>query len=231
MAEPDRPRPTTPGKGGTQGPSVKQQRDARRQAKLAALKREQARSKRNRVIGITTAAVAGVAVLGLVVTFVVTSGQPRQDPASIDVAGVQTFSDLTANHVTGTVDYEQTPPVGGDHAAVWMNCGVYSEPVPNENAVHDLEHGAVWFTYDPDQVTEQQIDDLRALAPDTYSVVSPYPGMETPMAVSAWGAQLTFDEVDDPAVADFVTKYWKSTNAPEPGAACTGGIDGPGRLS
>lgn len=231
MAEPDRPRPTTPGKAGAPGLTVKQQRDARRQEKLAALKREQARSKRNRVIGITTAAVAGVAVLGLVVTFVVTSGQPRQDPASIDVAGEQTFDDLTANHVAGTVDYEQTPPVGGDHAAVWMNCGVYSEPVPDENAVHDLEHGAVWFTYDPEQVTEQQIDDVRALAPDTYSVVSPYPGMDSPMAVSAWGAQLTFDEVDDPAVADFVTKYWKSTNAPEPGAACTGGIDGPGRIS
>ena len=231
MAEPRRPRPTTPGTGGAQGPTVKQQRDARRQEKLAALKREQARAKRNRVLGIAAAGVAGVAVLGLVVTYVVTSGEPRQDPASIDVAGVQTFDDLTANHVAGTVDYEQTPPVGGDHAAIWMNCGVYSEPVPDENAVHDLEHGAVWFTYDPDQVSEQQIDDLRALAPDTYSVVSPYPGMETPMAVSAWGAQLTFDEVDDPAVADFVTKYWKSTNAPEPGAACTGGIDGPGRLS
>ena len=231
MAEPRRPRPTTPGTGGAKGPTVKQQRDARRQEKLAALKREQARAKRNRVLGIAAAGVAGVAVLGLVVTYVVTSGEPRQDPASIDVAGVQTFDDLTANHVAGTVDYEQTPPVGGDHAAIWMNCGVYSEPVPDENAVHDLEHGAVWFTYDPDQVSEQQIDDLRALAPDTYSVVSPYPGMETPMAVSAWGAQLTFDEVDDPAVADFVTKYWKSTNAPEPGAACTGGIDGPGRLS
>jgi len=231
LAEPRRPRPTTPGTGGAQGPTVKQQRDARRQEKLAALKREQARAKRNRVLGIAAAGVAGVAVLGLVVTYVVTSGEPRQDPASIDVAGVQTFDDLTANHVAGTVDYEQTPPVGGDHAAIWMNCGVYSEPVPDENAVHDLEHGAVWFTYDPDQVSEQQIDDLRALAPDTYSVVSPYPGMETPMAVSAWGAQLTFDEVDDPAVADFVTKYWKSTNAPEPGAACTGGIDGPGRLS
>ena len=231
MAEPRRPRPTTPGTGGAQGPTVKQQRDARRQEKLAALKREQARAKRNRVLGIAAAGVAGVAVLGLVVTYVVTSGEPRQDPASIDVAGVQTFDDLTANHVAGTVDYEQTPPVGGDHAAIWMNCGVYSEPVPDENAVHDLEHGAVWFTYDPDQVSEQQIDDLRALAPDTYSVVSPYPGMETPMAVSAWGAQLTFDEVDDPAVADFVTKYWKSSAAPEPGAACSGGVDGPGRVS
>lgn len=224
-----RDKKTTP--PSTDGLTVKQQRDARRQQKLAALKREQARARRGRVIGVTTASVAGLAAVGLVVAFVVTSGTPRQDRDSITVAGERTFDDLTANHVTGTVDYEQVPPVGGDHAAVWMNCGVYEQPVPNENAVHALEHGAVWFAYDPDQVDDEQVEAIRDLAPDTYSVVAPYPGLDTPLAVSAWGAQLAVDDVEDPAVQDFVTKYWKSTNAPEPGAACTGGIDGPGRIS
>ena len=236
MAQRDKKTTPSPSTGagtgtGSEGLTVKQQRDARRQQKVAALKREQARAKRGRVLGITGAAVAGVAVVGVVVAAVVTSGTPRQDRDSITVAGEQTFDDLTANHVTGTVDYPQTPPVGGDHAAVWMNCGVYTEPVPTENAVHALEHGAVWFAYDPEQVDDAQVEALRDLAPDTYSVVAPWPDLDTPMAVSAWGAQLTFDDVDDPAVGDFVTKYWKSTNAPEPGAACTGGVDGPGRIA
>nr|WP_166759694.1 DUF3105 domain-containing protein [Frigoribacterium faeni] len=211
--------------------TVKQQRDARRQEKVAALKREQARSKRNRTIGIVTASVAGAAAIALIVTVVVTSGTPRADRGDIDVAGVQTWDDLTANHVQGTVDYEMTPPAGGDHAAVWMNCGVYTEPVPNENAVHDLEHGAIWFTYDPAQVTDEQIEQITDLAPSTYSVVSPYEGMDSPMAVSAWGAQLAFDDPEDDAVSDFVTKYWKSSDAPEPGAPCTNGVDGPGKVS
>jgi hypothetical protein len=220
--------------GATPDPSsmtVKQQRDARRQEKVAALKREQARSKRNRTIGIVTASVAGAAAVALIVTVVVTSGTPRADRSEIDVAGVQTWDDLTANHVAGAVDYEMTPPAGGDHAAAWMNCGVYSEPVPNENAVHDLEHGAVWFTYDPAQVTDEQIEQITDLAPSTYSVVSPYEGMDSPMAVSAWGAQLAFDDPESEAVSDFVTKYWKSADAPEPGAPCTGGVDGPGKVS
>ena len=211
--------------------SVKQQRDARRQEKVAALKREQARSKRNRTIGIVTASVAGAAAVALIVTVVVTSGTPRADRSEIDVAGVQTWDDLTANHVSGAVDYEMTPPAGGDHAAVWMNCGVYTEQVPNENAVHDLEHGAIWFTYDPAQVTDEQIEQITDLAPSTYSVVSPYEGMDSPMAVSAWGAQLAFDDPEADAVSDFVTKYWKSADAPEPGAPCTGGVDGPGKVS
>jgi hypothetical protein len=47
---------------------------------------------------------------------------------------------LGHNHVNGPVTYSVTPPVGGDHNAEWMNCGVYDKPVPVERAVHNLEH-------------------------------------------------------------------------------------------
>jgi len=49
--------------------------------------------------------------------------------------------------VTGTAKYDRNPPAGGAHNDVWLNCGVYGRPVRNENAVHALEHGAVWITY------------------------------------------------------------------------------------
>ena len=35
------------------------------------------------------------------------------------------------------------------HDPVWLDCGAYDAPVRDENAVHDLEHGSVWITYDP----------------------------------------------------------------------------------
>ena len=56
---------------------------------------------------------------------------------------------LAHDHVTGPVTYSVTPPVGGPHNATWMNCGIYDKPVANERAVHNLEHGAVWITYQP----------------------------------------------------------------------------------
>ena len=40
------------------------------------------------------------------------------------------------------------PPVGGAHDPEWLECGAYDAPVRDENAVHDLEHGTVWITYD-----------------------------------------------------------------------------------
>ena len=45
--------------------------------------------------------------------------------------------------------YTETPPAGGPHDPVWDDCGVYTQPLRNENAVHALEHGTVWITYRP----------------------------------------------------------------------------------
>ena len=213
--------------------TVKQQRDARRAEKVAALKKKQAAEKRNRVLAIVLGSIAVAAVVGLVITLVVTGGSTREQQAAGDgdgsgIAGLETFSDVTATHVEGPVDYEQTPPVGGDHAAAWLNCGIYEEPVPTENAVHDLEHGAVWVTYDPDAVSGDDLQVLRDAVPDTYLTMSPWPDLESPVVASAWGAQVALDGVDDERLQQFIDAYWQSPDAPEPGAPCTGGVDAPG---
>jgi hypothetical protein len=211
--------------------TVKQQRAADRDAKLAAFRQAQSRQKRNRLIAIITGSVAAVAVIGLVIGFVVTSATPKPDPSTIAIEGLQTYPGLTANHVTTAVDYEQNPPVGGDHSAAWLNCGVYTESVPNENAVHALEHGAVWLAYDPAQLDEAGVEALRSKLPDSYILVSPVDDLESPVVASAWGAQVALDDPDDARLGAFIDRFWRSNDAPEPGAACTGGIDAPGRVA
>lgn len=211
--------------------TVKQQRDARRAEKVAALKKKQATEKRNRLITIVLSSVAGAAVLALIITLVVTNSTPKADPADIEIEGLQTFDGLTNNHVETPVDYAQTPPAGGDHRAAWLNCGIYTEPVPSENAVHVLEHGAVWVTYNPDEVTGDDLSSLQDEVPDTYSLLSPFPDLPSPVVISAWGNQVELDGVDDPRLKQFVDKFWQSPDAPEPGAACVGGIDGPGKIA
>lgn len=216
--------------------TVKQEREQRRLAKVEAFKKQQARSKRNRIIAITLSSIAAVAVVALIVTIVVTSSTPKRDPDDISIKGLETWGEeLDFTHVTTPVDYEAQygidPPAGGAHNAAWLNCGVYTEPQQNENAVHSLEHGAVWATYDADALSEGDLETLVDALPSTYVVVSPYEGLDAPVVLSAWGAQVELDGVDDPRIGDFIEKFWKNPELPENGASCSGAIDGPGKIS
>lgn len=217
-------------------PTVKEQRAEKRAAQLEAFKKKEAADKRNRLLAIIGAIVALVLVVGTVVTVLLLNAAPPQDGDGERISGdyedrVELYPDLDATHTETRVSYDQTPPVGGPHNPAWLNCGVYDEVQQNENAVHSLEHGAVWITYDPEATTDDEIAALVALAPDTYTVISPYEGLGDVLVISAWGAQLRFTDVDDPAVEDFLTEFWRSADSPEPNAPCTGGIDGPGRVS
>lgn len=206
----------------------RQQRAEEIHRKLAGFKLQHSRARRKKLILTVTAWTVGIALVAGLVIFAVTSTLPKSPPAAIDE--VQAFSGLSSNHVTTPVKYEQTPPVGGNHSAVPLNCAVYSEPVPNENAVHSLEHGAVWVTYDPNAVSGTQLEALRKDIPSTYAIVSPYSGIPSPVVASAWGVQLEVSGVDDPRIKDFIAKYRSAKSAPEPGAPCTGGVDGPGKV-
>jgi hypothetical protein len=213
--------------------SVKQQREQKRQEKLAEYQRQLAKRRRSKLVWWVVGGTAAVAVIALVVaSFVfaprtVTYGALDSSGAEID--GVETF-DLDNNHVEGAVQYEQTPPAGGPHNARWLNCGVYTEPQANENAVHSMEHGAVWVTYDAAQLSDEEVASLRSQLPSTYAILSPYEGLDSPIVLSAWNHQLKLDEADDARIGEFFEEYWRNQNAPEPNAICSGAIDGPGKL-
>ena len=146
---------------------------------------------------------------------------------------------LAHDHVTGPVTYSVTPPVGGQHNATWMNCGIYDKPVPSERAVHNLEHGAVWITYRP-SLPQSEVNQLRTFAekqtmvPSTegaasrYMDLSPYPGLPSPIVISSWGFQLKVSSPADPRLQQFVSKFRASPKySPEYGGACTGGVGTP----
>ncbi len=143
-------------------------------------------------------------------------------PTLTENAGVQVYTNLDPAHTPGEVDYPQTPPVGGPHNPTWQNCGVYTEPVKNEHAVHSLEHGAVWITYQP-ELDAAQVEKLAEITrQSSHRLLSPYPGIDSPIIVSAWGYQLKLTSADDPQLMAFIQEYEQSPNGPEPGAPCDG---------
>jgi hypothetical protein len=143
------------------------------------------------------------------------------------ISGLREFGDLKQDHTTAAVQYPQSPPVGGPHDPVWQNCGVYDTAVRNENAVHAMEHGAVWITYRPD-LPANQVATLRAKAQaGEYVLLSPYPALDQPIALSAWGRQVKVGTAGDARVDRFLRAYVRGPQTPEPGAPCTGGKSTP----
>ncbi|GAB2675862.1 DUF3105 domain-containing protein [Thalassiella azotivora] len=208
------------------GTSKQQAKD--RAARAAQLRAAQERRERRRTLLVMGATLAACVLLVSVVVVVINGERDRQgrEQAAADapIEGVQEFADLPRDHVTEQVQYDQSPPVGGNHEGVWTNCGVYAQPLSNEQSVHSLEHGAVWITYDP-ALPAAQVETLTALVqPNPFGLQSPFPGLSSPIVASAWGVQLAVDDADDPRLARFIEKYAQGEQTPEPGAPCTGGV-------
>ncbi|GLY14496.1 DUF3105 domain-containing protein [Kineosporia rhizophila] len=196
--------------------------------KAAQMRAEQEAREKRRRIGLVAGATAIVLALGGGITAIVLTAQNEQkELEATPLTGLKEYKDLSANHVETAVTYEQTPPVGGDHNPVWLNCGIYSEPQQNENAVHALEHGAVWITY-RDDVPESEVEALKDIVGNqTYILMTPYPEQENPITLSAWEHQMSVDKASDQRIEKFIKEYKQGPQTPEPGAACTGGVGTP----
>ncbi len=173
---------------------------------------------RNLIIG----SIAGVAIIGLGVLLYLSVRGPGSIRDLITVAGLERGHDNTVE-----ADDSGLPPVGGLHHDVWQNCGIYDEPINAGNAVHSMEHGAVWITYQPD-LPDNDVEYLQNLVRgEGYLLLSPYPDLKSPVVLSAWGLQLEVDSVRDNRIEEFIDRYQAGPQTPERGATCQDGVGQP----
>jgi Protein of unknown function (DUF3105) len=80
-----------------------------------------------------------------------------------------------------------TPRASGPHSNQTIIYGAYSDTVPEINAVHNLEHGAVIIWYGPDvpQSTVEQINEFYNQDPNGL-IVSRHPRLGDDIALVAW---------------------------------------------
>jgi len=205
------------------GSGSKKARASQRSAsdRVTQMRKEQQKKDKRRLFAIWGAAAVTIAIVVGAVVFAVI--HDKANTPSLDA--VKDYKYAAGAHVQTPVTYKENPPVGGEHNPVWLNCGVYDKPVPNENAVHALEHGAVWVTYKPD-LAKADVDKLKDVLPSTYALLSPYDGLPSPVVASTWGHQIQLTGADDPRLEEFIKEYRQGPDTPEPGALCTNGTDG-----
>ncbi|GLX48394.1 membrane protein [Streptomyces hygroscopicus subsp. hygroscopicus] len=230
--------------------SANNSNSAARKARIEEMRRaERSRERRNRalVVAASVVVVAGLVVGGVVLVDsrsdkkdTTASGDNGKHPGdatdkssgdsghfTTGKDGVRTWSGtLSRTHVTTRVTYPMHPPVGGNHNPVWADCNgdVYNQQLHDENAVHSLEHGAVWVTYTA-KAAKADVEALAAKVKKTpYSLMSPYENQAAPLMLSAWGRQVTVKSATDPEVNKFFADFVQGPQTPEPGASCTGGV-------
>jgi hypothetical protein len=141
------------------------------------------------------------------------------------ISGLKTYKYASGQqHVTTPVDYKESPPVGGPHDPYWADCTgtVYPVDIRHENAVHALEHGAVWITYNPKKVSSSDVKTLAKLVTNQPGrLMSPYAGLDSPISVQSWNHQLKLSKASDERLKQFADFFTTNPDYyPEIGASC-----------
>ena len=191
--------------------------EARRQAKAEAVEARRRKERRDNII---RRALALVVLVGLIWFFFLRNVTPNE----INGHEVLDFS-TSGGHQPPPISYETSPPVAGPHSSA-VPCGVHAEQIPNENQVHNLEHGAVGVQYKPD-VPVRQIRRIEELARsyDSHVFTGPYEEMESNIALTAWGHMVRLDSFEEQTIRDFVDEFAQGGDAPEAFEDCPNETD------
>jgi hypothetical protein len=181
------------------------------------------------IAAVSAATLLAVSIIGVGVWAVRDAGNPLGERRADQIRGLLNVrkadaASLKGAHAPGRLNYKQNPGVGGAHSAVWQNCAgdVYAAPIATENAVHSLEHGAVWITYRTGLGTAE-IESLAAkVRGKNYLLLSPSDELTTPISLQAWGFQLGVSRASDRRIDTFIDRF-RQRAAAEPGATCSGG--------
>ncbi len=116
--------------------------------------------------------------------------------------------------------YNSDPPTSGPHAPQAAAWGVSPVVVAKEVAVHNMEHAGVvvWYNCNggPEGLSALACTEMRvqlertvgdAVAAGKLVLMTPYPGMEHRIALTAWQFLDPFDEFDRQRVQTFIDTF------------------------
>ena len=112
------------------------------------------------------------------------------------------------------MEYNSNPPTSGAHLSSAANWGISRGPVPDVQAIHNLEHGGIWISYK--NLDEESLQKLRDFANKHYESVllSPREANDSKIAIAAWGYLEQINTLDMEVLENF---YKANKNkSPEP---------------
>jgi hypothetical protein len=191
--------------------------NSRRSARLHAREQQRKRDVRQRYVQMGIGVAAAVVVVIGIGLFVVNraSAQPGR---AVPNQG-QTHIDKGQQHVA----YNSKPPTSGPHwnlaGEAPVNWGIYTDPIPDEGQIHNLEHGGIMIQYncrDCPELVAQLTDFYNSYVPthklplfqnSSKIVIAPYYDMPNRIALTAWTRIDSFDTYDEERITKFVEAW------------------------
>jgi hypothetical protein len=242
LDESARPAPTS-----TRPPASERARSARAERKeMARHERERARkaiARRSAIRrALTIAGVVTVLFVGAYLVFFNVRSPGDVSAQALEVGAAAGCGDIVTpaaeapggDHLEPgeSAGYTEHPATSGPHdpSPLPSEPAVHTEPIREENAVHNLEHGYVILYYradGPQALSEDVVARLARIAEGQDKVlVAPYPDLEegTSFAITAWNKlwECPADVAPEDAAImanAFIEAYRGTSNAPEPNAA------------
>ncbi len=125
-------------------------------------------------------------------------------PGQFFAAQSRDHIDIGAEHPA----YNSNPPTGGWHYDTPSQTGIYDKEFPDEQLIHNLEHGHVWIAYKPD-LPADQIEKLVAIAKSYGSkiIMAPRKANDAPIYFVAWEYSFSMDTVDEAPAREFIDAH------------------------
>lgn len=165
----------------------------------------------------------GIAILGVLgLALFLPEKQVNRIGKQYESEGQQHLQTLSEQHAA----YKTDPPTSGPHYAQPAAWGTSEEEIPDEQLLHNLEHGGVVITYQP-TLPKADIDTLRTIAANLTMrdnqtsrkgfkvILAPRRANTKPVQLSAWRYSLSLDNIDQAKIQQF---YRDRPAAPESGA-------------
>ncbi|PIR46530.1 MAG: hypothetical protein COV07_03835 [Candidatus Vogelbacteria bacterium CG10_big_fil_rev_8_21_14_0_10_45_14] len=126
---------------------------------------------------------------------------------SVPIQGQQHIK-VSASHPP----YNSNPPSSGWHYANPAKWGVHEEELPDEQVIHNLEHGGIWITYK--DLSADELESLTKLARLPKVIMTPRATNDASIALVSWGQVQKLGSFDEDAILNFITT--NRNQSPEP---------------
>jgi len=126
------------------------------------------------------------------------SGSGDEDPLRVIAEGTDHFG------------YSTNPPTFGPSWPTGADWGIHTEDIRDERQVRNLVEGGVLIQYSTeDQETIGKLVEVveRQGQYPCYLIVAPYAGIESTVAMTAWGAIETMEEINVEQIQQFIDTY------------------------